>query len=238
MNIITVHGLTAHITSLSVSVRKDLRQMYDSFDNDGKYIFNRTTELLLEKGQFQRDPYIFPQENIEFINSNDFTAGFFKTNRPIASTEMVSLSINIRKNILAKTLSIAFSQVVESTELRKFLEDSQDTADSQIKALASILQKDNLPVPKSWETEVTTSKQSPFSDKLMLAQIGALFQAGQVYHGMGLASSMRTDLAITYEKIILKNITVVNKWADLMIKHKWLEQPPLTPDRKEIAKDK
>ena len=61
---------------------------------------------------------------------------------------------------------------------------------------------------------------------------------GQIYHGAGLASSMRADLIIAYEAIILKTITVVKNWFDIMVKNKWLEQPPLAPDRKEIAKNK
>lgn len=47
-----------------------------------------------------------------------------------------------------------------------------------------------------------------------------------------------TDLAATYESIILKNLKVTKEWFDLMLKHKWLEQPPLAPERKDIAKDK
>ena len=100
------------------------------------------------------------------------------------------------------------------------------------------MQTDNLPVPKSWETEVTTSTDSPFSDKLMLYHIGFLFQAAQAYHGAGLASSMRTDLVTTYESTILKNLMVTKKWFNIMVQNKWLEQPPLAPNRKEIAKEK
>jgi hypothetical protein len=110
--IMTMHGLHAHITSLNVSVRKDIRQMYDSFDNDGKRIFHLTTDLMLEKGVFQRDPYIYPQENIEFVSTNEFKEGLFKTKRPLSATEIISISLIIKKNILAKILSIAFSQVI------------------------------------------------------------------------------------------------------------------------------
>ena len=81
--------------------------------------------------------------------------------------------------------------------MRKFLESSQKTSDNQIQALSNILKKDNLPVPMSWESEVTTSKDSPFSDKLMLYHIRFLLQIAQAYHGTGLASAMRTDLAVT-----------------------------------------
>ncbi|MFT9495403.1 DUF3231 family protein [Anaerosolibacter sp.] len=238
LHIMILHGLIGHITSLSASTRKDLRQMYDSFDNDGKRMFHQTIDLLLEKGKFQRDPLFYPADNVEFIKNKDFADGLLSTNRTIVATEIVNLSFNLKKNIMAKTLSIAFGQVVQSKEVRKFLEDSQNTADDHIQLLSKILKNDNLPSPASFETEVTTSQVAPFSDKLMLYHIGLLYQVGQVYHGAGLASSMRADLVVTYERVILKNIAVAKDWFDIMVKNKWLEQPPLAPNRTEIMRDK
>src|SRR6478609_1789246 len=238
LHIMTLHGLLGHTTSLGVSVREDLRHFYDSCDNDAKRMYHQTIELLLEKGNFQRDPYFYPTENPEFISSQDFTDGFFGKGRRLSAPEIISISFNLKKSIMAKTLSIGFSQVTQSKEVRKFLEDSEKTADGQIQAFSKIMHTDNLPVPMSWETEVTTSRDSPFSDKLMMYHIGFLFQAAQVYHGTGLASAMRTDLVTTYEGIILKNLIVTKKWFDIMVKNKWLEQPPLAPNRKEIAKEK
>ena len=55
--------------------------------------------------------------------------------------------------------------------------------------------------------------------------------------GAGLASAMRTDLGVAYEKAILKNLIVNKNWLDIMVKNKWLEQPPLAPNRKELAQD-
>jgi hypothetical protein len=237
LHIMTLHGLLGHCTSLAVSVRKDLRDFYDSCDNDAKKMYHQTIELLLEKGSFQRDPLFYPAENPEYVTSQDFTDGFFGKGRKLAATEIISISFNLKKSIMAKTLSIAFGQVAQTKEVRKFLTDSQNTADGQIKAFSKIMQTDNLPVPKSLETEVTTSTDSPFSDKLMLYHIGFLFQAAQNYHGAGLASAMRTDLVTAYEGTILKNLMVTKKWFNLMIQNKWLEQPPLAPNRKEIAKE-
>ncbi len=237
LHIMTLHGLLGHNTSLAVSVRKDLRDFYDSCDNDAKKMYHQTIELLLERGNFQRDPLFYPAKNPEYISSKDFTDGFFGKGRELAATEIISISLNLKKSIMAKTLSIAFSQVAQTEEVRKFLTDSEKTADGQIKAFAKIMQEDNLPVPKSWETEVTTSTDSPFSDKLMLFHVGFLFQAAQNYHGAGLASAMRTDLVTAYEGTILKNLIVTKKWFDLMVQNKWLEQPPLAPNRKEIAKE-
>ncbi|PKG23618.1 DUF3231 family protein [Niallia nealsonii] len=237
LHIMSLHGLLGHSTALGVSVRKDLREFYDSCDNDAKKMYHQTIELLLDKGNFQRDPLFYPNKNPEYVSSQDFTDGFFGKGRTLAATEIISISFNLKKSIMAKTLSIAFSQVAQSKEVRKFLADSEKTADGQIKTFSKIMQADNLPAPKSWETEVTTSTESPFSDKLMLYHIGFLFQAAQTYHGTGLASAMRTDLVTAYESTILKNLWVTKKWFNLMVENKWLEQPPLAPNRKEIAEE-
>ncbi|RAS78161.1 DUF3231 family protein [Priestia endophytica] len=237
LHIMTLHGLLGHTTALGVSVRKDLRNFYDSCDSDAKRMYHQTIELLLEKGNFQRDPLFYPATNPEFISSQDFTDGIFGKGRRLSAPEIISISVNLKKSIMAKTLSIAFSQVAQSKEVRKFLEESENTADKQIQAFSKIMHADNLPVPRSWETEVTIPTDSPFSDKLMLYHIGFLFQTAQAYHGTGLASAMRTDLITTYEGTILKNLMVTKKWFNIMVKNKWLEQPPLAPNRKEIAKE-
>ena len=169
--------------SLSVSVRKDIREFYTSCDNDAQNMYNLTIELLLEKGKFQRDPYFYPNESPEFISTKDFADGFFGKGRMLSSLEIISISLNIKKSIMAKALSIGFSQVTELKEVRKFLEQSEKTADENIEALTKIMHKDNLPVPMSLESEVTASKESPFSDKLMLYHIGFLAQTAQIYHG-------------------------------------------------------
>ncbi|MCM3409823.1 DUF3231 family protein [Metabacillus litoralis] len=238
LHIITLHGLLGHSTSLSSSVRKDLRNFYDSCDHDGKKMYHQVTDLLLEKGHFQKDPYFYPETNPVFISGGQFTDGYFGDKRPLAATEMIALSLNLKKKILEKSLSIGFSQVTQDKEVRKFLKNTQKVSDNQIQSLGKILNGDNLPVPMSWESEVTTSQDPPFSDKLMLYHIGFLLQASQNYHGAGLASAMRSDLVVNYEKIILKNLMVTKDWFDIMTKNKWLEQPPLAPNRKEIAKDK
>lgn len=238
IHIMTLHGLIGHSTALSSSVNRDLRHFYDSCDNDAKYIYHKSTELLLELGHFQRDPYFYPEENQELISSEDFSDGFFGNNRRLAATEIISLSLNLKKAIMSKALSIAFSQVTQMEEAREFLEYSVKVADKQIQSLAGILHKDNLPVPMSWETEITDSTETPFSDKLMMFHMGFLFQTAQTFQGAGLATAMRTDLAFEYEKIILNNLAVTKKWFNIMVKYKWLEQPPLAPNRKRIAKDK
>ncbi|WP_421377886.1 DUF3231 family protein [Bacillus salacetis] len=238
LHIMTMHGLIGHVTALSSSVNKELRHFYDSCDNEAKNIYHKCTELLLEMGHFQRDPYFYPEENPEFITSKSFSEGILGKDRRLAATEIISLSLNLKKAIMSKALSISFSQVTQTQDTREFLEYSAKVADKQIQSLAAILRKDNLPVPMSWETEVTNSTEAPFSDKLMMYHMGFLYQTAQTFQGAGLATAMRTDLAFEYEKIILKNLSVTKKWFNIMVKYNWLEQPPLAPNRKKLAKEK
>ena len=134
-------------------------------------MYHQTIDLLLEKGSFQRDPLFYPAESPEYVTSQDFIDGFFGKGRMLAATEIIGISFNLKKSIMAKTLAIAFSQVAQIKEVRKLFEHAEKVADQQIKDFSKIMQTDNLPVPKSWETEVTTSTDSPFSDKLMLYKI-------------------------------------------------------------------
>ncbi len=235
--LMTIHGLNGHVYSLTTSVRRDLRDFFDSCLTDGKNMYQRTVDLLLEKGHFQRDPYFFPRANPEFIDSKKYLDGFWGDKRPLSAIEIGNISLNLKKSIMAKTLGIAFSQIAGTKEIRKFLTDAVQTSNDHIQLLSKKLKDDNLPVPMSWETEITESTDSPFSDKLIMYHTGFLFLTSQSYHGLGLAGSMRSDLILDYERIILKDLTVSKNWFDLMIKNKWLEQPPIAPNRKEIAKD-
>ncbi|UOR13672.1 DUF3231 family protein [Halobacillus amylolyticus] len=238
LHIMTLHGLLGHTTSFSSSVRKDLRHFYDSCDNDAKKMYHQTIELLVEKGHFQRDPYFYPEDSPTFVSGQNFIDGFFGDKRPLAATEILSMSFNLKKSIMTKTLSIGFSQAAQSKEVRKFLRASEKTSDEHIQSFSKTLHADNLPAPISWESEVTTSQESPFSDKLMLYHIGFLIQAAQNYHGAGIASAMRADLVLNYEKAVTKDLAVTKEWFNLMTKNKWLEQPPLAPNRKKISKNK
>jgi hypothetical protein len=97
LHVMTLHGLLGHSTSLAVSVRKDLRDFYDSCDNDAKNMYHRTIEVLLEKGNFQRDPLFYPSKNPEFVSSKDFKDGYFGKGRKLAATEIISISLNLKK---------------------------------------------------------------------------------------------------------------------------------------------
>lgn len=69
LHIMTLHGLLGHITTLSISVRKDLRDFYDSCDNDAKKMYHQTIEYCLIKDFFKETHYF-----MQMITLNIFQA--------------------------------------------------------------------------------------------------------------------------------------------------------------------
>ncbi len=152
---------------------------------------------------------------------------------------VIFIYFNLKKSILAKAVTVAFSQVTQSKKVQSFLLKTAHTKDNHIQMFYDVLNNENLPVPATLEAEVTDSTSSPFSDKLMMFQIGFLFSTAMVYYSTGWASSPRRDLAPKYATAISSDLKVGNDWLDLMIENGWLEQPPLVEDRTALAmKDK
>ena len=58
------------------------------------------------------------------------------------------------------------------------------------------------------------------------------------YYGMSIAASMRRDLGALYFKLMREVSAYSEDGANILIKHGWLEQPPMAPDRKAIAQGK
>ncbi|MED4298597.1 DUF3231 family protein, partial [Priestia megaterium] len=55
------------------------------------------------------------------------------------------------------------------------------------------------------------------------------------FYGTGIAQSPRIDLGVMYNKMSVQVQMYSEDGANIMIENKWLEQPPLASDRKELA---
>ncbi|MEW9674402.1 DUF3231 family protein [Ammoniphilus sp. 3BR4] len=191
----------------------------------------------MSKGLYSRPSYV-PYERVDFVKSQNLLTGWFGERRPLNAIEINNIYFNLNKSIMARALAIGFSQVAKTKEVIDFLTNAIAVAKKHIEIFSSVLEDDDLTTPIHWDTDVTTSITSPFSDKLLMHQAGFLFQTSLGYYGAGLATSMRADLITHYSRTIAENLKEAEDWANIMIKHGWLEQAPQAPDRKELAKEK
>jgi hypothetical protein len=110
-----------------------------------------------------------------------------------------------------------------------------DITYKHIEVFSSILHENDLPSPQRWESEVTNSTRSPFSDKLMMFHAMVLVNTAIGFYGAGMAVCMRRDLALQYQRIITETQKYAEDGANILINHGWMEKVPQADDRNKLA---
>lgn len=228
------HGSTAYNLALSASTQKEIRDFYYQCMNDSMDIYNMSQDVLISKGLYERPPGYSPPKEVSYVTEYNYVTDVFGKKRPLNSMESGIIYFNVKKAITSKVILIGFSQVCQKDDVRKFMEKGINVANNHIELFSSILHQDNLRSPRLLDSEVTNSTIAPFSDKLMLYHAGFLFSAGVSYYGTALVASMRADIVAHCETSILRALKGMAKFGQLMIKNKWLEQPPQADDRKQL----
>lgn len=169
---------------------------------------------------------------MQYIDNLSYVADIFGNKRKLNSIEGGNIFFNLKKTILAKSIILGFCQVCKKNDVKKFFNNGLNVANKHISIYTSLLIQDNLKSPSMLDSEVTDSTVAPFSDKLMLYHVGFLFAAATSYYGTAAVASMRADIPAHCETSILRDLKGLAKFGQLMIKHKWLETPPIADDRK------
>lgn len=142
------------------------------------------------------------------------------------------------KTYLSKALTLGFSQVANNQEVREYFERGMKISSKHAEVFSSIFSEDNLNFPISWDSMVTNSTSTPFSDKLMMYHIGFLTSSAVAFYGAGLASSLRRDLSAHYTRLTAELVKYGEDGTNIMINNGWMEKPPTADDRMALSKGK
>ncbi|MEH7334848.1 DUF3231 family protein [Neobacillus drentensis] len=227
-------GLSSYSLTLATSIRPDIRDFYFQCNIDAMEIDNKCVEILLSKGLYEKPPYFSNPKEVEYISNLGYSLDVIGKKRPLNTAEAGNIFFNLKKTSLAKAISVGFSQVTKNNELRKYLETNISDINKNYSAFSSLLQAENLHVPKLLDTYVTNSIVSPFSDRLMALLTGFLTSAAISYYGTALAASLRIDLIGQNEKAIIGILKQLTKFGSVVINNGWVEKLPEADDRKEL----
>ncbi|UFU00611.1 DUF3231 family protein [Radiobacillus kanasensis] len=235
MHVMALHGMTGYAGAVGTSARADQRAHFIQSQKETMELYDRIISVMLHKGILSKPPRINRPSKVDFVNDQSYLAGWFGKKRPLSAMEISGLSFNMQKSIVKVVLEIGFGQVTRSKEVQKYLQKGKKICKHQFGVLSDIMTKEDLSSPESWVSEVTDSTIAPFSDKLMMFHIVTLVSAAVGYLSAGLSVSQRRDIAVEYSRLMAEMGLYAEDGAQLMIKHGWLEQPPLAHDRDEIA---
>ncbi len=110
----------------------------------------------------------------------------------------------------------------------------KELSQKYVDIFSNFLIKEDLPAPMSWDSAVSDTTATVFSDKLIMFHVSAMIAAGIGNFGMAMAASPRRDLGMKYASLIPEIALYAEDGAKLMIKHGWMEEPPQADDREQL----
>lgn len=238
MYIMTLQGLTGYSLSVGTSIRADLRKYFIKCNADTMMLFEKTIDRMLTKGIYTRPPVIMPANSVRFVEHQSFLTGWLGERRPLTAMEIGDITFNMNKMHLHVALKVAFTQVVSSDKIRKFINRGIDISNKHIEIFGTIFREEKLNSPPSWQSYVTNSTTSPFSDKLMMNMVQLSTQIAIAFYGTSLSVSTRRDIGEKYVALNAELAKYAEDGANIMINNSWLEEPPLASDRRQLTKGK
>lgn len=229
-------ALQGYSMNLGLSVRGDVYSHFNECISQLTTFLREVKELLLSKGLYIRSPYLPIPDDIDFVKKKSFLKGFFGEKRRLTGTEITNLFTNIQRNAFGVATLLGFSQVAQSKEVAEYLVRGKDIAKKHSEVLGSLLSEDDLPVPMTWNTEVTESTAFTFSDKLMMFYTTSLIALSIGFYGTSMALSPRKDIGLQYVRLSAEIAEYAKDGANILIENGWLEQPPMAADRDELTK--
>ena len=203
-----VAGYSAVYSTMSYA--KEVQDAFKiTYDAGDKY-YGITTNYLLGKGVLAKPPYVTMPKEVEFIEDN----------------------------IFGMQLMTGFAQVATESEVKKYFIEGKELSKKIVSELSDLLLQSDIQPPSTWAGRAMNSTKSPFSDKLMLYITSLISSSAIGYNALGTSFSLRSDL---HRKLALISKDIFNyskKGGKIMIKHKWMEEPPQMEDRNQLTKSK
>lgn len=232
----SIIAMAAGGSAIGLVTRSDAVSFFKKILEKAVHLQDLTRDLMLKQGTYVKPPILSIPEKVEFVETQQYLAGFFGKKRAFTSIEVTHLFYNIQTNAIGKALITGFAQTAERKEIKDFFARGIEIAQKHINIFSTFLQNEDLPIPMSWDAAISDSREHVFSDRLLMYHVMAMIASGIGFYGAAMAASPRRDLGLKYATLIPEITLYLEDGASLMIKHGWMEEPPQANDRDELIK--
>jgi len=225
---------------LVTSYMKEVQDLFELNHTVAKEFYVSTTNYLLNKGVLAKAPYVTMPTKVEFVEDRKYVSGFkiFTDKRALNTVEIGYIYESIEDNILGMQLTTGFAQVAQESEVKEFFIDGKELSKKTITNLTNVCLNSDIQPPSTWAGKATASTQPAFSDKLMMFVVDLISNFAIGNNSLGTSFSMRSDLPLVFTEISKDLFFHSKKGGKLMIRHKWMEEPPQMEDRNQLTKSK
>lgn len=216
--------------NMGKSYREDVINIYKDLTAITQAVYNECTQYLLEKGILARPPYVPMPNTGEYIKDQKYLSGYniFSETRHINTIELSSIYHGMETNNIGMTIMFAFSQVAKEKEIKQYFYKGMEISKKILKDFGQILLEDDISPTTASTGNASTSKNSPFSDKLMMYFNNLLCTLSMGANAFGFSLSLRNDIQLKALLAAKDVADYANEGTKLMVKYGWLEKPPGT----------
>lgn len=222
----------------AMSYMKEVHDIFKlNYDIADKY-YVMTTNYLVGKGVLTRPPYVTMPKQAEFIEDKKYMSGFnvLSDKRSLNTIEVGYINESIQSNIFGMQLMTGFAQVAKEDEVKKYFIEGKELSKKIIVALTNIMMQSDIQPPSTWAGKATDSTNPPFTDKLMMYITSLISSSAMTFGALGTSYSMRSDLHVKFAFIAKDVFQFSKEGAKIMIKNRWMEEPPQMEDRNQLTK--
>lgn len=216
--------------NMGKSYREDVVNIYKDLTAITQRCYNECTQYLLEKGVLTRPPNVPMPVTSEFINDTKYLSGLnlLGHKRHINTIELSSLYHGMETNNVGMTIMFAFSQVAKNKEVKQYFNRGMEISKNIMSTFGEILLEDDISPTISSIGNASTSKDSPFSDRLMMYCNDLLCTLSLGGNAFGFAFSLRSDLQVKALLAAKDVADYINEGTKIRVKNGWMEKPPGT----------
>jgi len=231
LQIMSEYGVYGYGLTLGKIETPEVRSFFNKCLKDSADLYQSITEVIHKKGYQHQPIYIPISKQAEFVHEQSFLAGWWGEQRPLSAVEIDSLIFSLRGVILAKTMFMALSQIAKDPKVQKACKRGKEITGKRVEKIQSLNSAEGIPFQATYETELTDSPTSPFSERLIMFEALALAEIAIARYGNALSAVIRRDLSSMLAIYIVETGTYLDDVVSLMIEKEWFEQPPMAADR-------
>lgn len=218
---------------MGMSYREDILDFFESTVLNSQETYRVCTDYLTDQGVLAKPPYVTIPKEVEYIEEKKYMSGIslFSKKRALNTLEIAYLFQTIEVNVFGMQLMTGFAQVAKEKEVKEYFITGKELAKNIVRETGNLLLDSDIQPPTTWAGKATDSVVPPFSDKIMMycTNIMASYAIGN--NALGMSFSMRSDLPAKLAVASKDTLDFAREGGKLMIKHKWLEEPPQMEDR-------
>lgn len=217
-----------YVLHMNTTYREDIVTFYKQLTNITQTYYNHFTQYLLEEGLLPRPTYVNMPKSIDYITNTTYLKGsnLLGHKRDLNTVEFEILYHAVETNITGMQLMTGFAQSTKNKEVKKYFIKGKELSKEIVKETGNILLDNDIHPPATPGGTITSSKEAPFSEKLMLFctyLLGGFSLGGQ---GFGTSLNLRNDLMAKSAIFAKDTYEFIHEGVTIMMSNGWLEEPP------------